>query len=90
VAKHLNAEILSALKEAQTQLSLLEASAWNNENIHAIIIQTAEKFNLGLGKVAQALRVAVTGGAVSPPIDATLRVLGKQKVLERIKAAIDR
>ena len=88
--KHITADILPALKEVQTQLNLLKSTAWNNENIHTIIIQTAEKFNLGLGKIAQALRVAVTGGAVSPPIDATLRVVGKQKVTERIKAAIDR
>lgn len=84
VAKHLTTEILPTLGEVQTQLNLLELTAWNNETIHTIIIQTAENFNLELGKVAQALRVAVTGGAVSPPIDATLRVLGKQRVLKRI------
>ena len=35
---------------------------------------------LGLGKVAQPLRVAVTGGTVSPPIDATLALLGRERV----------
>lgn len=37
-----------------------------------------------MGKIAQPLRVAITGGAVSPPIDATLAVLGRERVLQRI------
>ncbi|MBK7117365.1 MAG: glutamate--tRNA ligase, partial [Proteobacteria bacterium] len=48
----------------------------------------AEARGLGLGKVAQPLRVALTGGTVSPPIDGTLAVLGRDKVLARIAAVI--
>ena len=43
---------------------------------------------LGLGKVAQPIRVAVSGGTVSPPIFETLEVLGKARTLARIDAAI--
>jgi glutamyl-tRNA synthetase len=39
---------------------------------------------LGLGKIAQPLRVAVTGGTVSPPIDATLELLGRGRTLARL------
>jgi glutamyl-tRNA synthetase len=42
---------------------------------------------VGLGKIAQPLRVAVTGGTISPPIDQTLEILGKERVLGRLVAA---
>ena len=89
-AKHLTIEILPALKELQKQLDQLEPESkqWNNENIHSVITKTAEKFNIGLGKLAQPLRVAITGDTVSPPIDATVRALGKQKTLERLTRAL--
>ena len=45
---------------------------------------------VGLGKVAQPLRVAVTGTAVSPPIDVTLELLGRTRTFERIDAALSR
>jgi glutamyl-tRNA synthetase len=47
----------------------------------------AAELQVGLGKVAQPLRVAVTGTAVSPPIDATLSLLGRARALARIDAA---
>lgn len=47
---------------------------------------TAERGLKNMGGIAQPLRVAVTGTAVSPPIDMTLALLGKQAVLDRIEA----
>jgi glutamyl-tRNA synthetase len=44
--------------------------------------------DLPLGKLAQPVRVAITGGAVSPPIFDTLEVLGKPRSLGRIAAAL--
>jgi len=41
-----------------------------------------------MGKVAQPLRVAVSGGPVSPPIDVTVALLGKDKTLERLDRAL--
>jgi glutamyl-tRNA synthetase len=43
-----------------------------------------EQKKLGLGKIAQPLRVAVTGGTISPPIFQSLEMLGKQRMLARI------
>jgi glutamyl-tRNA synthetase len=43
---------------------------------------------LKLGKVAQPLRVAVAGSGVSPPIDQTLALLGKDVTLARIARAL--
>jgi len=61
---------------------------WDTQAIHAIIESVAEQQGLALGKVAQPLRVAVTGGAVSPPIDATVALLGRQVTQARILRAL--
>ncbi len=45
--------------------------------IHEVISAVAARYGVSLGKVAQPLRVAVCGGAVSPPIDITVALLGK-------------
>jgi glutamyl-tRNA synthetase len=42
---------------------------------------------LKMGKVAQPLRVAVSGGAVSPPIDKTCWLIGRERVLARLQQA---
>jgi glutamyl-tRNA synthetase len=41
-----------------------------------------------MGKIAQPLRVAITGGTISPPIDITLSLLGRQKVLSRLQKTL--
>jgi glutamyl-tRNA synthetase len=41
-----------------------------------------------LGKIAQPLRVAVSGTAATPPIDITLELVGKERTLKRIDAAL--
>jgi glutamyl-tRNA synthetase len=45
--------------------------------------------DLKLGKVAQPIRVAMTGNTISPPIDATLALIGKERVLARLQKALD-
>lgn len=61
---------------------------WQGEALHDLVLQTAERLQLGLGKVAQPLRVAVCGTAVSPAIDVTLALLGREKTLQRLQRAI--
>ena len=85
-SKHLHVAAqapLRALHHAFAQLT-----AWQAAPIHALIKQVAEDAGLALGKVAQPLRVAVSGGAVSPPIDITLELLGQRKTVERIERAL--
>ena len=50
--------------------------------------QTATELGIGMGKVAQPVRVAITGTAVSPPIDVTLEVLGRATTLRRLDDAL--
>ena len=42
-----------------------------------------------LGRIAQPVRVAVTGRSVSPSIDLTLNLIGRQRVLNRLKHALE-
>jgi glutamyl-tRNA synthetase len=64
-------------------------SIWKQEALHQVVIDVAQQRDLKLGKVAQPLRVALTGGTVSPPIDQTLLYLGQASVSSRIQAAMD-
>jgi glutamyl-tRNA synthetase len=68
---------------------LAELVNWQAVPIHEAVIATAEALDLKLGKVAQPIRVAVSGGAVSPPIDQTLALLGRDKSLERLDKALE-
>ncbi len=84
--KNLTAEtapVLAALRE-----QLAGVGEWTAPVIHDTVHRFAEAQELGLGKVAQPLRVAVSGGSVSPPIDKTLEVLGRDETLARIDRAL--
>jgi glutamyl-tRNA synthetase len=67
-------------------LSVVEP--WRAELIHAQVIATVEDYDAKLGKLAQPLRVAVSGTAATPPIDETLLLVGKARTLERIDRAL--
>ncbi|HMY45990.1 MAG TPA: hypothetical protein PKX74_10955, partial [Leptospiraceae bacterium] len=60
---------------------------WEAPAIHATIEALATELGVGLGKIAQPVRVAVSGGTVSPPIDQTLALLGRERTLARLAAA---
>lgn len=65
----------------------LEALAnWTPEAIHEVFDQAKEELGLGMGKIMQPARVAVTGTAVSPPLPETLSVLDKDWVIDRLRA----
>jgi glutamyl-tRNA synthetase len=61
---------------------------WEAAGLHQVVLDSAEQMQLNLGKVAQPLRVAVCGSGVSPAIDITLALMGKEKTLQRIERAI--
>jgi glutamyl-tRNA synthetase len=80
--KHLTADAKALLGELRARLAGLDD--WRAPAIHAVLEGLATEKSLGLGKIAQPLRVAVSGGTVSPPIDATLVLRTKKRALERI------
>ncbi len=85
-AKHLSGAGLELLVKVREPLAALPH--WTAEAIHGVLNDLATALGAGLGKVAQPVRVAVTGTAVSPPIDATLELLGRERTLARLDAAL--
>ncbi|MCG8378756.1 MAG: glutamate--tRNA ligase family protein, partial [Proteobacteria bacterium] len=85
--KHLRPMVLEPLSRLYECLGNLEI--WSNDNIKDVIEKTANNFDINMGKLAQPLRVAVTGAGISPSIDDTLRLLGKEKTLERLRKGIE-
>jgi len=84
VNKHITSDVKPVLVEIRTALTGL--SDWNKDAIHQVIIDTSEKMDMKMGKVAQPIRVAVTGDTISPAIDITLFLLGRERVLKRLDA----
>jgi glutamyl-tRNA synthetase len=88
VAKHLrNDGAVAVLNEAK---ALFADCEWKPEAIHQAVEQIAAKLELGMGKIAQPLRVAMTGTQVSPSIDHTVYLAGRAEALRRIDDAIAR
>jgi glutamyl-tRNA synthetase len=86
VAKHLTAAALPVLQKVRDRLAAL--TEWSAAAVHTALNDLATELQTGLGKVAQPVRVAVAGSAISPPIDATLALLGRKRTLARIDAAL--
>lgn len=84
--KNMTSDVLPALSLLKTKLA--ELMDWQKEDIHTVILSVATELNLKMGKVAQPLRIAVTGGTVSPSIDITLQLIGKEAVLTRLDQLI--
>jgi glutamyl-tRNA synthetase len=84
---HLSKDSERVLSDLRARLAAL--TLWTREAIHETVTGLADAHGLKLGKVAQPLRVAVAGRAVSPPIDATLALLGREHTLRRLDRALD-
>ena len=85
VLKKGDAAGLAVLKELR---EILAAADWTPESLTAALDGLAQSKGLGMGKVAQPLRVAVAGRTVSPSIHDTLELLGKDKTLRRIERCL--
>ena len=87
-AKHLTPETKRLLEPARKALG--ELPSWSAAQIDEALKSVAAKLEVGLGKVAQPIRVAVTGGTVSPGIGETLEIIGQDESLRRLDAALAR
>jgi len=63
---------------------LAAAPQWTAEGLEGAVKGYAEAKGLGLGSVAQPIRVALSGTTVSPPIFQSLEFLGRERTLARI------
>jgi len=87
VAKNLTKDILPALTAVRDELTKL--AQWDKEALHGVLTATSEQLGLKLGKIAQPVRVAVTGNTISPSLDVTLALLGRAKTLQRLDEALN-
>ena len=85
--KHLRPVALEPLRQVREALAGL--ADWDRDTLHAAIDKVAEQQALKFGKIAQPLRVALTGCAVSPSIDVTLELLGRARTLPRLDRALE-
>ena len=77
-------EILKYISEAVANASVLD-----EENLKPLFKQGLEQFGVKMGDLIQPLRVALTGPNVSPGIYDVLALLGRERVLERIKRTLE-
>ncbi len=84
--KNLTENSVMLLKDMLERLSNIPS--WEAELIHSHIKACAVNHELGMGKVAQPIRVAITGNTISPPLDLTLELLGSERTLSAISRAI--
>jgi glutamyl-tRNA synthetase len=77
-------EALGSLRDAWAQVE-----SWSAAEIHQAMEEVCSSHELKFGKLGQPVRVAVTGGPVSPPIDITVELVGKQRTLARLDQALN-
>ncbi len=86
IKKYLRPVVYEPLRALYQQLS--DLNEWEIEKLQHCINDISTAFDINMGKIAQPLRVAVTGSSMSPPIDVTLYLLGKARTLERLNHAL--
>ena len=86
VHKFLKGNVLEPIQHLHEQLTGLDE--FNEAAIKPLFDATLEKFEIKFGKIAQPLRVAITGKTASPGIFETMELLGKDKTVDRIGKAI--
>jgi len=86
VAKHLVPAAQAPLSAVRERLAA--SAEWSPAAVQAALHATAEQLGVGLGKIAQPLRVAITGTQVSPSIEHTVYLAGREGALARIDAAL--
>ncbi len=85
--KHLRPVVLEPMRAVRDALAGL--GHWTRETIEDAIRKAAEAHELNMGKLGQPIRVAVTSGPVSPPLDTTVWLVGRERTLKRLDHAIE-
>ena len=72
---------------AASVVALKNAPDWTAESLEKVLRGLAEQRNVAAGKIFQPIRIALTGGTVSEPVNELLSVVGKDAALRRLAAA---
>jgi len=67
-----------------------ELTSWDAASLHDATLSLGEELGLALRKSQAPIRCAVTGSLVGPPLFESLELLGREKSLERLRAALER
>ena len=86
VKKHLRPVTFEPLTALHRRLT--EVTSWDRDTLQTCLNDVSAEFDINMSKIAQPLRVAVTGGSMSPSIDMTLTLIGKMRVLSRLERAL--
>ena len=84
--KFLTDEAKPLIEKIITELAALES--YSLENIESLFKKIVEEEGMKLGKLAQPVRVALTGATVSPGIYDVILLLGKEETLKRLKNVV--
>ena len=85
--KFLNQGTLPLLKEVIDGIEGL--TVFDKTEIERLFVTITERHGVKLGQLAQPVRVALTGGTVSPGIFDVIEIVGKEKTLKRLRKAIE-
>jgi len=69
-------------------IAVLTTADWTPEALEQALRRLAEQQGVAAGKVFQPIRIALTGGTVSEPVNELLYVVGKEAALRRLEAAV--
>ena len=68
-------------------VAALKNAEWTPESLEQVLRNLAEQRNVAAGRIFQPIRIALTGGTVSEPVNELLAVVGKEATLRRLEAA---
>jgi glutamyl-tRNA synthetase len=86
-AKFLKPEVKEQLATVASELDKL-AGDFSEASIQRIFEDVLGRFSMKLGQLAQPVRVALTGGTVSPGIYEVIAVMGRERTVARLRKAI--
>ena len=72
----------------EASLAVLRKTDWTSQALEQSLRALADEKGVAAGKIFQPIRIALTGGTVSEPVNELLYVVGKEAVLRRLQAAV--
>tara|TARA_R110002110_G_scaffold383245_3_gene594638 strand:+ start:2485 stop:3882 length:1398 start_codon:yes stop_codon:yes gene_type:complete len=84
--KHLKESCLPQAKLFVEKLNNL--SDWTQEGIHTSLQEVLSELDIKMGKLGPVVRIGVSGSTMSPSIDVTLHLLGRQRTISRLEAVV--
>ena len=87
--KHMKAAAVPVLETVVHKLETLDTATWQDGSaLHQLLVETAAAHDVKMAKVGMPVRVAITGGGQSPDIGITMKLIGRERVIGRLYAAI--